>query len=150
MTTLVEAPPPPVDTSESGGGSDWVPLIDAKNDIDAHLLEGRLNEAGIEVRAVKDHSGPSWLMNGSDPWGPVAILVRRFQYDDSRMVLAEVSFAAPDASRPVPGTEPRRTSPVLFWTVALVLGLSLTGIGFARSLEYVQRCGFTQPCDETP
>jgi hypothetical protein len=146
MATLVEAPPPPVDASESGGGSDWVPLIDAKNDIDAHLLEGRLNEAGIEVRAVKDHSGPSWLMNGSDPWGPVAILVRRFQYDDSRLVLAEVSFTAPDATR----TEPRRTSPLLFWTVALALGLSLTGIGFARSLDHIERCGFTQPCDPAP
>ena len=145
MTTLVGSPPPPVATFEHGGGSDWVLLLSAENDIDAHLLQGRLTEAGIEVRAVKDRSGPSWLLGGSDPWSPVAIWVQRFQYDDSRIVLAELSFNAPDEP-------PRRSdrpgwAPVTWWAVAIALGLLFTGIGLARSAEHIDRCGFTVTCE---
>jgi hypothetical protein len=148
MTTLIDSPPPPVDVAEQGGGSDWVPLITAKNDIDAHLLEGLLNEAGIEVRTVKDRSGPAWLMNGSDPWAPVGVFVQRFQYDDSRVVLAEVSYSAPSAP---PVAQPQKGwSPVTWWTVAIALALVFTGIGFARSAEYIDRCGFTTTCDDAP
>ena len=147
MTTLVEAPPPPVDVAGPGGGSDWVVLTTADNDIEAHLLEGCLNAEGIEVRAVKDHSGPSWLLNGSDPWAPVSLWVRRHQYDDSQVVLAEVAYAAPEA---VPHTRPNRVSPMRFWAIALGLGLALSGIGFARSLDHVQRCGFSTTCEGSP
>ena len=147
MATLVGSPPPPVLTSERGGGSDWVLLLSANNDIDAHLLEGRLNEAGIEVRAIKDRSGPSWLLGGSDPWAPVAIWVRRFQYEDSRIVLAELSYNAPD-NIPEPTSRPG-WAPVTWWAVAIALGLLFTGIGLARSADYIDRCGFTMDC-ETP
>ncbi|MEA2451795.1 MAG: putative prokaryotic signal transducing protein [Actinomycetota bacterium] len=148
MATLVETPPPPIITSDGGGGSDWIPLIKANNDIDAHLLEGRLNEAGIEVRAVHDHSGPSWLMNGFDPWAPVAILVRRYQYDDSRIVLAEVSLAAPAAVKL--RAEHEGWTPAVWWTVAIALGLGLSGIGLARSVAYIDRCRVSTTCDATP
>ena len=141
----VEAPPPEVDDLGTGGGSDWIPLVTAKNDIDAHLLEGRLLEAGIAVRAVKDRSGPTWLLGGSDPWAPVAIWVQRYQYEDSRIVLAEVSLAAPDAVR-----EPdvaRGWTPIMWWAVAIALGIGFTGIGLARSAAYIDRCGFSTSCD---
>ena len=146
MATLVEAPPPPVEAGENGGGSDWVLLIKANNDIDSHLLEGRLNEAGIEVRAIKDRSGPSWLLGGSDPWAPVGIWVQRFQYDESRIVLAELSFNAPDATE---SPEEPGWAPIKWWAVAIALGLVFTGIGFARSADRIDRCGFNMTC-ETP
>ena len=145
MATLVESPPPPVATTEHGGGSDWVLLLSAKNDIDAHLLEGRLNEAGIEVRAIKDRSGPSWLLGGSDPWAPVALWVQRFQYDDSRIVLAELSFNAPEEPRT--RSERPGWAPVTWWAVAIALGLLFTGIGLARSADYIDRCGFSVSCE---
>jgi hypothetical protein len=148
MPTLVDTPPPPVETGSDGGGSDWIPLTRAANDIDAHLLEGRLNTAGIEVRSVKDRTGPSWLLGGHDPWAPVSIWVRRFQYEDSRIVLAEVSFAGPAADRSVVDSPGWR--PVVWWAVAIALGVAFTGVGLARSAEYIDRCGFSSTCESAP
>lgn len=77
---------------DGGGGSGWTRLAVASNDIEAHLLEGCLLEAGIETRTVKDRTAPgAWLMGGSNPWAPVEVHVRRFQLDDARLVLLEVA-----------------------------------------------------------
>jgi Putative prokaryotic signal transducing protein len=148
MSALVESPPPPVVDLHTGGGSDWVELMRARNDIDAHLIAGRLTDSGIEVRTIKDRSGPTWMFGGSDPWSPVAIMVKRIQYEDSRLVLAEVSYAAPAFKPPVIATA--GWSPVTFWAVAIALGLLFTGIGLARSAEYIDRCGFDATCESTP
>lgn len=92
----VDAPPPPVDVEWSGGGgSDWVELCKARNDIDAHLLIGRMTEAGIDTYAVKDKAAP-WLYGASTPWAPVFVFVRRFQYEDARVLLAEISLEQAD------------------------------------------------------
>ena len=144
--TRTDIPTPPVVTGGSGGGSDWVQLVTARGDIDAHLLEGRLNEAGIETRSIKDHSGPTWLLGGSDPWGPVALWVKRSQYEDSRIVLAELAYDAPPA---IKEAGPLGWSPTAWWVAAIGLGLLLTGIGWARSAEYIDRCGFTMSCTQT-
>ena len=151
MTTRTDLPMPPMppvtvaDEGGGGGGSHWVQLITARGDIDAHLLAGRLNEAGIETRTIKDHSGPTWLYGGSDPWGPVALWVRRSQYEESRIVLAEMAYDAPAA---VKDAGPLGWSPTTWWIAAISLGLLLTGIGFARSAEYVERCGFQLSCPQ--
>jgi hypothetical protein len=162
MSMRVDTPPPALETGDSGGGSEWIPLVTVRGDIDAHLIEGRLLVAGIEVRAIKDRTGPTWLLGGSDPWGPVAIWVKRFQYDDSRIVLAEVSFAAAGDgdARDAPGSHDGRGarneetmkgwSPFVWWAVAIALGLGFTGIGLARSADYIDRCGFSASCEESP
>ena len=147
MPTRTDLPVPPVHAGEGdGGGSEWVQLVTARGDIDAHLLQGRLSEVGIETRAIKDHSGPVWLLGGSDPWGPVVLWVKRSQYDDSRIVLAELAFDAPPA---VKEAGPLGWSPATWWIAAISLGLLLTGIGFARSAEHIDRCGFTMSCPQT-
>jgi hypothetical protein len=95
VTTLPPAPPARAGTG--GGGSEWVELTEARGDIDAHLLTGRLNEAGVETRTVVDRGAPgAWLHGGSNPWAPVTILVRRRQLEDARLVLAEISLAWDD------------------------------------------------------
>jgi hypothetical protein len=134
MPTRLDLPPPPVALDDpGGGGSEWVPLITADNDIDAHLLEGRLNQAGVEVRSIKDRSGPVWMHGGSNPWAPVAIWVRRFQLDDSRIVLAELSYRWPSAPRTDRSETVRTGWPALaWWAVAIALGILFTGIGLAR------------------
>ena len=136
-------PPPPSVENRAGGGSEWTPLVDAPNDIEAHLLVGRLAEEGIETRAIKDRKGPAWMHGGSNPWAPVAICVRRFQLDDSRVVLAELAFNGPDATKPQPAS---RRAVAVWWTAAIALGLLLTGIGFARSADHLERCGLTADC----
>jgi hypothetical protein len=145
MATRVDLPPPPSLAEDAGdGGSDWVPLITAENDIDAHLLEGRLNQAGVEVRTIKDRSGPVWLHGGSNPWAPVAIWVRRFQLDDSRIVLAELSYQWPAAApeRSVHGRWPMR-----WWVVAIALGVLFTAIGLARMDAMLNNSCTSAVCD---
>ena len=95
MTVGVDRPPPPVSQERGGGDQSWVELLKASDDIEAHLLGGRLLEAGIEARNVKDRSGPAWMYGGSNPWAPVTILVRRAELEAARLVLAEISWSAP-------------------------------------------------------
>lgn len=142
------SPPPAVDHPSGGGGSGWVTLLTAANDIEAHLLAGRLGEAGVEVTVMKDRSAPgAWLYGGSNPWAPVLILVRRLQLDDARIVLAEISFSAPDATEPQESM-PRRDwrTPVMWWSLALGLGLLMTGVALGRTEAALQRCDLPLLC----
>lgn len=109
-------------------------LATAHDNIEAHLLAGRLTERGIETQRVTDHGAPgAWLYGGSNPWAPVRVLVRRWQLDEARLVLAEVSYAAPTAERsPFPGRAPR-SLPLLWWTTALALGVALSLIALVEA-----------------
>jgi hypothetical protein len=131
----------PADPGDGGGGSRWVQLFRARNDIDAHLLMGRLSAAGIEASTLKDRSSPGeWMYGGSNPWAPVMVMVRRLQLEDARLVLAEIAYANPPATRDV--ERPGRWTPVLWWTLALTLGIALTGVALARTPQ-----ALTDHCD---
>jgi hypothetical protein len=125
-------PPPPAQLrTGGGGGGDWIELTRARDDIDAHLLCGRLDEAGVAARTVKDRHAPgAWLYGGSNPWAPVLVLVRRLQLDDARLVLARISLEAPAA------TLRDRTAldhtGRLRWVAALALGFVLTATTLAQ------------------
>jgi hypothetical protein len=135
---------------DRGGGSGWVELTRAPNDIEASLLRGRLNHAGIESTGVKDRSSEmAWLMGGSDQWAPVAVLVRKVQLNDARIVLAEIAFdlpaAAPDPQHKLsPGLRTR----VLFWATAIGLGALLTGAALARTQAALHHCDLPLICVE--
>jgi hypothetical protein len=142
--------PPPAIAFTGGGGSGWVPLIRANGDIDAHLLVGRLLEAGVESRTLTDRSSPgAWLFAGSNPWAPVTILVRRLQLEDARLVLAEISYGLPDAVPPPARPRARRWSgPLLWWTVAIALGTIFTGIGLLQTASSMDQCKSHSSCPE--
>jgi hypothetical protein len=133
MGVRVEAPPP-IDTaheSSGGGGGDWVELFKAANDIDAALLTGRLDDAAIETRTIKDRREPgAWLYGGSNPWAPVMVYVRRRQLTDAQIVLAEISVASSkeDTQKPAPSRSGHRRLPVIWWATALVLGIALSAL----------------------
>ncbi len=144
-TGRVDSPPTsPVDGD--GGGNDWVTVAQAPNDIEAHLLVGRLGEACIETFSMKDRSSSvGWLHGGSDPWGPVLIMVRKLHFEDARIVLAEVAFEAPAAvasvgsmSRPHPGS--RWRGPLIWWSLALGLGILLSALSYVGTKETLERC----------
>ena len=157
-TTVISRPsgdigsfPPPSDRGDTGGGggSGWVRLLTAANDIEAHLVSGRLLEAGVEVRVVKDRSAPgAWLYGGSNPWAPVTVMVRQRQLTDARLVMAEVSFEGPAAIR---GAEPGAVGwrrPLVFWSFALGLGLLLTSVALARTADAIDRCDLPLLCGD--
>jgi hypothetical protein len=109
-------------------------LTRAKGDIDAHLLVGRLLEGGVESRSVKDRQAMgSWIYAGSNPWAPVTIFVRRFQLDDARLILMEISLHETDAKRLGQTRRgPGAMSPMLWWATALALGVLFTALAVAQ------------------
>ncbi|HEX2235830.1 MAG TPA: DUF2007 domain-containing protein [Actinomycetota bacterium] len=121
MGTATTLPPaPPARAGTGGGGSEWVELTRAQGDIEAHLLTGRLNDAGVETRAMVDRGAPgAWLHGGSNPWATVTILVRRRQLDDARIVLAEISLAWDRDARADPPAGSARPR----WLAAAALGV---------------------------
>ncbi|MGH2786463.1 MAG: DUF2007 domain-containing protein [Actinomycetota bacterium] len=132
MGARLDVPPPPTATRRGGGGSGWVELARARDDIESHLLTGRLHEAGIETNAVKDRFAPgAWLYGGSNPWAPVAVYVRRWQLEDARVVLAEISYEAPPAPDRAGDAPPRLTWK--WWLVAAGLGIVLTWAAITES-----------------
>ena len=137
---------PPVDPFPGGGGSGWTKLVQAPNDIEAHLVIGRLAEAGIETQSLKDRSGPVWLFNGSNPWAPVTVLVRKLQLEDAQLVLAEVAFDAPAAVK----EEPRRKSvwvAIVWWSAAIALGILFTALGWVQANETMESCKQPSGCE---
>lgn len=132
-----------------GGGTGWVELSTARDDIEAHLLIGRLAESGIETRTVKDRSGPgAWLYGGSNPWAPVAILVKRIQLEDARLVLAEISWAQPavDPDTPPSPESAGRPHVVAWWAAALALGIAFSAIALARTADVLHGCDMPIIC----
>ena len=141
--------PPFTEDDRRGGGSRWIELTKAANDIEAHLLVGRLMEADIETRTLKDRSQPgAWLYGGSNPWAPVAILVRSIDLESARLVLAEVAFEAPavEPERP-PSPAARRRAATLWWITALILGVTFTALIVAQAARATPGCQLPILCD---
>ena len=142
--------PPFTEDDPRGGGARWVELTRAHDDIDAHLLTGRLQEAGIETRTMKDRSGPgAWLLGGSDPWAPVIILVRTFDLDPAKIVLAELAYEGPavDPARPRPRAARRRAATV-WWVTAVLLGVTFTALIVAQAARATPGCQLPILCEE--
>jgi hypothetical protein len=155
VTTRLDLPPPDV-WDEIGGGrgdSGWVVLIKARHDIDAHLLAGRLAEAGIETRTVKDIAAPgAWLYGGSNPWAPVSVLVKRIDLDDARVVLAEISYEGPTVDElAAQAVERHEAFPVVWWVTAVLLGAALSVLVLSQLTRWTDiRCQLPTLCEQTP
>jgi hypothetical protein len=142
---------PPVypDEQFGGGGSGWVALLRSPNDIDAHLLTGRLAEAGVESTTLKDRGAPgAWLHGSSNPWTPVTILVRKIQLEDARLVLAELAFERPAVEPKVVQTTSHWRAPIVWWATAIGLGLLFTGLGLVQAANDIERCSDPKACAE--
>ena len=151
MPVKIDAPPPPADVHDRGGGGDrdWVALFHARNDIDAHLLAGRLNDAAIETRSIRDRGVPVWLYGGAYPRAPVTIFVRRFQLIDARIVLAEVAFDAPSAGEsPLTDDSARWRIPLMWWATALALGIFFTVVALVQAANSMTSCRVPLVCTD--
>jgi len=142
--------PPPATSTPTGGNSRWVRLCRADNDIEAHLLVGRLTEAGIETRTITDRAAPSaWLYGGGNPWAPVTVYVLKIQLEDAHIALAETAFQGPAA--PTDGTRPgpAHRLPWKWWATALAMGLVLSGVALAQVGSSLEACRVPVLCDES-
>ena len=152
MPTAVDLPPPDLHEHHGGsGGSGWVVLIKARHDIDAHLLAGRLTEAGIESRTMKDVSAPgAWLYGGSNPWAPVSILVKRMDLEDAKLVLAEISYEGPTADELAAQASERHDSfPIVWWVTALLLGAALSVLVLSQVTRWSETgCQLPALCEQ--
>ena len=142
-------PPAGLEDGGGGGGSGWVTLLRAPNDIEAHLLIGRLGDAGVEGRIVRDKGAPSaWLYGASKPWAPVTVMVRLLQLDDARLVLAEVAYAAPDHEPAAAESRGDWRVPVVWWVSALALGALFTGAALASTATSMRTCAVPILCND--
>ena len=151
-TAGIDLPPPAIEQERGGGDTGWVQLFVARDDIEAHLLLRRLELTGIETQVMKDHSAPgAWFYGGSNPNAPVAILVRRYQLVDARVVLAEIAFDGPASQGGrLPTAERNWRFSLTWWAIALALGAAFTAIGLARTAELFQRCGLDECATANP
>jgi hypothetical protein len=154
VPTNVDQPPPWLLEDLGGSGdSGWTVLIKARHDIDAHLLAGRLTEAGIESRTLKDISAPgSWMYGGSNPWAPVAVFVRKLDLDDAKVVLAEISYEGPTADElAAQAVERHRSYPVVWWVTAVVLGAALSFLVLSQVTRLSDMgCQLPALCEKAP
>ena len=146
MQAVIDRPPTSGLVPAGGGGGDgWVCVFRAAGDIEAHLLSGRLEAAGIETASIKDRRGAAWMHGGSDPHAPVDIMVRKLQLEEARLVLAEIAFEMPFEPPARPATSWRTA--LVWWGAALALGLTFTSIALARTADQLERCPSWR-CDE--
>lgn len=97
----------------------------ARGEIEAELIVGRLRDADIDARIVRDgkQSPGAWMYVGHDPFEPMAVMVPEGDAEAAREVL---ELEAPEA---IPQNDDLRTRPtfrvVLVAVVALVLVAAL-------------------------
>ena len=137
--------PPPATSTPTGGSSRWVRLCRAANDIEAHLLVGRLTEAGIETRTITDPAPGAWLFGGGHSWAPVTVFVLKIQLEDAHIALAEAAFHAPAAAT-LAARAPRL--PLRWWATAIAMGLVLSGVALAQVASSLESCRVPVLCDE--
>lgn len=105
---------------DDGGGSRWAWLVTAGGTIEAELIRGRLESAGVPV--VLDRRDPSpgaWLYLSGNVNAPIQVLVPRGLLDAARLELLEAGFEAPPAEPDRPSSpEPR---PRGRWIMVIIL-----------------------------
>ena len=91
--TIDRAPPPVLDTGDGGGGG-WAWLLTAGGIIEAQLVRGLLETAGVVPIHLDsyDPSPSSWMFLSGNVNAPVRVFVLASQLDLARLVLLEGGF----------------------------------------------------------
>jgi len=113
---VIDSPPAPTD--EGGGGGGWAWLLTARGIIEAELVRGVLESAGVLPVALdgRDPSPGAWMFLG----GNVNALVR--------VILLEAGFEQPEPPAPAPASaRPPRLPRRMIWLVitAVVIAIFL-------------------------
>jgi hypothetical protein len=132
---VIDAPPDEVDRGGDGGG--WAWLLTAHGIIEAELVRGVLETAGIAPVALdgRDTSPGAWMFLSGNVNALVRVFVPASQLDSARLILLEAGFTAPEQPAPPP-VEARapRVSGRSIWLVitAVVIIIFLVATMHAR------------------
>jgi len=132
---VIDSPPAPTD--EGGGGGGWAWLLTARGIIEAELVRGVLESAGVIPVALdaRDPSPGAWMFLSGNVNALVRVFVPASQLDSARLVLLEAGFEQPAPPPPVPAP-PRahRLSGRVIWLVitAVVIAIYLVATMHAR------------------
>src|SRR5438552_1320805 len=128
---------PPAVTDPTGGGGGWAWLLTARGIIEAELVRGVLETAGIVPVALDGHdnSPGAWMFLSGNVNALVRVFVPASQLDSARLVLLETGFDAPEQPAPSPpATAGHRLSGRTIWLVitAVVIIIFLIATMHAR------------------
>jgi len=95
---------PPTVTNPSGGGGGWAWLLTAHGIIEAELVRGVLETAGVVPVALdgRDSSPGAWMFLSGNVNALVRVFVPASQLDSARLILLETGFNAPEQPAPPP------------------------------------------------
>ena len=68
-----------------------MPVVTAHGEIEAELIVGRLRDAGLDARVVRDgkQSPGAWMHAGHDPMEPMTVVVPEDEVEGARDVLEQ-------------------------------------------------------------
>jgi Putative prokaryotic signal transducing protein len=132
---VIDSPPAPVD--QGGGGGGWAWLLTARGIIEAELVRGVLESAGVIPVALdgRDPSPGAWMFLSGNVNALVRVFVPASQLDSARLVLLEAGFEQPAPPPPAPPpARAHRLSGRLIWLVitAVVIAIFLVATMHAR------------------
>ncbi|HVL32771.1 MAG TPA: DUF2007 domain-containing protein [Actinomycetota bacterium] len=115
--------PPPTITAEGGGGGGWALLLTARGIIEAELVKGVLEAAGVVpvVLDARDPSPGAWMFLSGNVNAPVRVYVPLSQLDQARLALLESGLGLEEEPKQAMPAEAVRGPGVWTWALALVL-----------------------------
>lgn len=98
---------PPRGDVQGGGGGGWAWLVTAVGIIEAQLIRGVVEEAGVTPVWLDtfDPSPGAWMFMSGDPNAPVPIFVPLAMLDAARIALMESGFTPGDPDDGAPGPD---------------------------------------------
>jgi hypothetical protein len=103
----VRDPAPPLAPTGGGGGGRWSRVVTAGDAIEAELIRGVLEYAGLPVVLDRRDTSPfAWMYPGGNMHAPVAVLVPSTLLEAARLALLEANLLAPDAPEPIRSPAP--------------------------------------------
>jgi hypothetical protein len=132
---VIDSPPAPTD--EGGGGGGWAWLLTARGIIEAELVRGVLESAGVVPVALdgRDPSPGAWMFLSGNVNALVRVFVPLAQLDSAKLILLEAGLEQPEPqpAPPAPARTSRFHSRAIWLAVtALVIVIFLVATMHAR------------------
>lgn len=140
--TGVREPAPPRAPTGGGGGGRWARVVTARDAIEAELVRGILESAGVPVVLDRRDDSPfAWMYPGGNMNAPVVVLVPTGLLEAAKLALMEANLLATDSAAPAPEEPPvvqasRRYGPLRL-LVAVLLGLVVGWIVLVEMFGFV-------------